>query len=92
MFTPAEAEVPDMSGGAAGSAARQAERSWAGLGAITALVFTVIAYATAAGMVLLGGALHAAATGRIESGRWILSAILLAPSVYVVRSLRRRSG
>ena len=81
-----------MSGGARESGARQAERSWAGLGAMTAMVFTVIAYATAAGMVVLGGALHAAVTGEIESARWILAAILLSPAVWVVRSLRRRTG
>ncbi len=81
-----------MSGGARESGPRQAERTWAGLGAITAMILTAIAYATAAGMVLLWGALQAAVTGEIRSARWILAAILLSPVVWVVRSLRRRTG
>ena len=81
-----------MSGGARESGSRQAEPALAGLGAITAMVFTAIAYATAAGMVFLGGALHAAVTGEVGTARWILAAILLSPAVWVVRSLRRRNG
>ena len=78
--------------GARESGSRQAERTWAGLGAITAMIFTAIAYVTAAGMVVLAGALHAAVTGEIQSARLILAAILLSPAVWVVRSLRRRTG
>ena len=89
MFSAAEAEVPHMSGAIRGSGARQGDRSWAGLGAITAMFFTVVAYATAFGMIALTGAVRALVTGQAAGARTILALVLLSPAALILGSIHR---
>ena len=69
--------------------ADQHERSWAGLGAITVMIFTVVAYATLLGLVAMVGALRGLATGQIDVVRTVLAPVLLAPAAAVLLFVRR---
>ena len=62
-----------------------------GLGAITVIVFTILAYATLAGVLIAIDGLGRIAYGEPGTMRLIAGAALLAPAALVcVRSLRRR--
>jgi hypothetical protein len=84
-----------MKGGAKAAAAP--ERSWAGLGAMTVMVFATIAYATLFGTIELVSALRAVWEGHPDTLRSLLAAVLLAPAVGAAITIarggsRRRSG
>jgi hypothetical protein len=71
-----------------GSAALRS-RSWAGLGAITVMILTVVAYATVFGLIAVAAALRGVASGDIDLTRAVLAAALLAPAGAILLHVRR---
>lgn len=65
------------------------QRSRAGLGAISVVIFTVVAYATIFGLVATVGAVRGLAAGQIDVLRSILAPVLLAPAAAVLVFVRR---
>jgi hypothetical protein len=92
MSAVAAAEDGGMNDETRGTAAGwvgQEERSWTGLGAITVMLFTVVAYATVFGLVAMVGALRGLAAGQIDVVRSVLAPVLLAPAVAILLFVRR---
>ena len=66
-----------------------AERSWAGLGAITVMILSAMTYAAAFGAVLLLGAIRGLAAGELDAARAVVGLLLVSPAMLAVITVRR---
>jgi hypothetical protein len=64
-------------------------RSWAGLGAITVMILTLVSYATVVGAIAVAGVLRGLASGHVDLTRAVVGTALLAPAGAVLVHLRR---